>query len=54
MYDKPYLTVKRLLVEFHRLKYQHVDEPEIYEKTKEIINNLKTLEKTLRIKIDGD
>ena len=54
MYDKTYLTVKRLLVEFHRLKYQHVDEPDIYKKTEEIINNLQTLEKTLKLKIEGD
>ena len=54
MYDKTYLTVKKLLVEFHRLKYQHVDEPEIYKKTLEIIKNLKTLENILRIKIEGD
>ena len=53
MYDKTYLTVKRLLVEFHRLKYQHVDEVEIYEKTKEIIENLKNLESMLKIKIEG-
>ena len=52
MYDKTYLTVKRLLVEFHRLKYQHVDEPEIYNKTIEIINNLKQLELTLKQKIE--
>jgi hypothetical protein len=52
VYDKTYLTVKRLLVEFHRLKYQHVDEADIYDRTKEIIEKLQDLEKLLKIRIE--
>ncbi len=54
MYDKTYLTVKKLLIEFHRLKYQHVDESTIFEKTKEIIKNLEEMEIILRKKIEED
>jgi hypothetical protein len=52
MYDKTYLMVKKLWVEIHRLKYNHVDEPEIYNKTIEIINSLKQLELILKQKIE--
>ena len=52
MYGKTYLIVKRLFVEFHRLKYQHVDEPDIYNKTKEIIEKLQDLEKLLKTRIE--
>jgi hypothetical protein len=34
MYDRTYIIVKRLFVELHRVKYNHVDESEIYEKNK--------------------
>jgi hypothetical protein len=52
MYDRTYVTVKKLLVEFHRLKYQHVDEQEIYKKTREILERLKELEIILKHKIE--
>jgi len=52
MYDRTYLMVKRLYVEIHRMKYNHADEPEIFKKTLEIINNLKQLEIILKNKIE--
>ena len=52
MYDRTYLMVKKLYVEIHRMKYNHVDEPEIFDKTLEIINNLKQLESILKEKIE--
>jgi len=52
MYDRTYMIVKRLYVELHRVKYNHVDEPEIYEKTKKILNELKQLESILKEKIE--
>jgi hypothetical protein len=42
------MIVKRLYVELHRVKYNHVDESEIYEKTKVILGQLKELETILR------
>lgn len=53
MYDRTYLMVKKLYVEIHRLKYNHADEPEIFDKTLEIINNLNQLEAILKQKIEG-
>ena len=54
MYDRTYLTVKKLLNELHRLRYNHVDEPEIFEMTKEIIEKLKRLETILKTRIEGE
>ena len=53
MYDRTYLMVKKLYLEIHRLKYNHADEPEIFDKTLEIINNLVQLEAILKQKIEG-
>ena len=53
MYDRTYLMVKKLYAEIHRLKYNHADEPEIFDKTLEIINNLVQLEAILKQKIEG-
>tara|TARA_Y100000004_G_scaffold194643_1_gene259728 strand:- start:315 stop:482 length:168 start_codon:yes stop_codon:yes gene_type:complete len=54
MYDKTYLKVKKLIVEFYRFKYQHVDEKDIYDKTNEILESLSELEKMLKLKIEGE
>jgi len=53
MYDRTYIIVKRLFVELHRVKYNHVDEDEIYKKTIAILEQLKELETILKIKIEG-
>ena len=52
MYDRTYMIVKKLYVELHRVKYNHVDESEIYEKTKAILGQLKELETILKEKIE--
>ena len=52
MYDRTYMIVKKLYVELHRVKYNHVDESEIYEKTKVILGQLKELETILKDKIE--
>ena len=39
-------------MELHRVKYNHVDEPEIYEKTKQILGQIKELETILKKKIE--
>ncbi len=52
MYDRKYIIVQRLFVELHRVKYNHVDEAEIYEKTKVILGQLKELETILKKKIE--
>ena len=52
MYDRTYLVVKRLYAEIHRVKYNHADESLIFDKTLEIINNLKQLEAILKQKIE--
>ena len=53
MYDRTYVTIKRLYVELNRIKYNHVDEEDIYEVTKTILNKLKQLETILKQKIEG-
>jgi|TARA_R110001583_G_scaffold21444_5_gene81450 hypothetical protein len=52
MYDRTYIIVKRLFVELHRVKYNHVDEDEIYKRTNEILERLKELETILKHKIE--
>jgi len=52
MYDRTYIIVKRLFVELHRVKYNHVDEAEIYKRTNEILERLKELETILKKKIE--
>ena len=54
MYDRTYIIIKKLIVELHRLKYQHVDEPELYNKTNEILNSLAEMEQLLKAKIEGE
>lgn len=52
MYDRTYMIVKKLYVELHRIKYNHVDEEEIYKKTNEILQQLESLEAILKQKIE--
>ena len=40
-------------MELHRVKYNHVDEDEIYKKTIAILEQLKELETILKKKIEG-
>ena len=52
MYDRTYVTVKRLYVELNRLRYNHVDDKIIYEQTNTILKKLKELESILKQKIE--
>ena len=53
MYDKTYLMVRKLYIELHRMKYNHVDELEIHKRMIEIIDKLEQLEQLLKNKIEG-
>jgi len=53
MYDRTYMTIKRLYIELNRVKYNHVDEEDIFQPTKSILEQLKELETILKQKIEG-
>jgi hypothetical protein len=53
MYDRTYVTIRRLFNELNRIKYNHIDEEELFESISMILEKIKELENNLKKRIEG-
>ena len=50
--SRAYLKIKRILSDFHYMKYSYIDEKILYEQIQRAIADISTIEQTLKTKIE--